>query len=460
MPARRSVPRGASVLLVGALLGAACSPTEGPANPEAGPTSASPPAEEAAAPPVRIALARVRAVPVKGAVRLRAVRPVAERVGAVLADLYAAGFVDPAPSRAFGLFRADARRAARRDRNRLTLGNASRQVARVAHPRLRLRVEVLTDLGRNPRAVLASVQFAAKGISEEGVDTPIRHRARYVLQRFDPGWRIVAYSVKRRVAPDVIDGLPAKGSLFILAIGSDARVGQSVARSRADSLHVIGVNLREGKATILGIPRDSYVPIPGHGSNKINSALFFGGPQLVVRTVEGLTGIRMDGYVLTGFGGFQGLVNGVGGLTVRVPYRMHDAASGAFFKPGKARVNGKRALAFSRNRHDAPGGDFGRSLNQGSVILAALREFRHDMARDPFTLFRWIQVGRENVQTDLSVSEILALLYAAASIEPDRVRNRVVSGGGGTVGGASVVHLGSGARAMFRDLRRDGVLGS
>ena len=451
------MPRGASVLLVGALVGAACSAADGPADPEAGPTSPSPSPEEAAAPPVRLALANVRAVPVKGTVRTRAMRPLAERVGSVLAGLYGAAFVDPAPSRAFRLFRADARREARRDRNRLTLGNA--RVARVANPRLRLRVDVLTDLGRNPRAVLASVQFAAKGISQEDVDTPIRHRARYLLQRFDPGWRIVAYSVKRRVAPDLIDGLPAKGSLFILAIGSDARVGQSVARSRADSLHVIGVNPREGKAAILGIPRDSYVPIPGHGSNKINAALFFGGPQLVVRTVEGLTGIRMDGYVLTGFGGFQGLVNGVGGLTVRVPYPMQDAASGAFFKPGRTRVNGKRALAFSRNRHDAPGGDFGRSLNQGSLILAALREFREDMARDPLTLFRWVRVARQNVVTDLGVHQMLALLYAAVSIDPSRVHNRVASGGGGTVGGTSVVHLGSGARAMFRDLRRDGVLG-
>lgn len=138
---------------------------------------------------------------------------------------------------------------------------------------------------------------------------------------------------------------------------------------------------------------------------------------------------------------------------------MSDGASGAFFPSGPKKMNGKRALAFSRNRHDAPGGDFGRSLNQGSVILSALRELRDDIARDPLTLFRWIQVAREHLQTDLGLDEMLALLFAALSIEPDRVRNRVVSGGGGTVGGASVVHLTSGARSMFRDLRKNGVLG-
>jgi LCP family protein required for cell wall assembly len=307
--------------------------------------------------------------------------------------------------------------------------------------------------------VLTSVRFAAKGLTEDQVEVPIRHRARYLLRRSGDAWRIVSYRVKRRVAPAGIPGLPQQGTFFVLAIGSDARTGQSVARSRADSLHIIGVNLREEKASILGIPRDSYVPIPGHGSNKINAALFFGGPELVVRTVESLTGVRMDGYLLTGFAGFQGLVNGIGGLTVRVPYRMNDAASGAFFRPGDVKVNGKRALAFSRNRHDAPGGDFGRSFNQGVVLLAALRELRDDMARDPLTLFRWIQIAGEHVQTDLAVDEMLALLYAALSIQPSRVRNRVVSGGGGSVGGASVVRLGPGARAMFRDLRRDGVLG-
>ena len=438
----------AATLVAGACTGGRLGPAGGP-----GPSPGDP------ARRVEVVLAKVRPVPVKGTVPARAVRPVADRVGTVLAGLYAAGFVDQAGERILDLFRDDARKAARRDRSRLTLGKAAREIARVAHPRLRLRVDVLTDMGRNPEAALASVQFAAHGITDDGVDAPIRHRAQYLLRRFDVGWRIVAYRVERRVAPETLGGLTDRGSLFILAIGSDARIGQSVARSRADSLHVIGVDLRERKASIVGIPRDSYVPIPGHGSDKINAALFFGGPELVVRTVEGLTGIQMDGYLLTGFGGFQGLVNGVGGLTVRVPYRMKDAASGAFFKPGKTTLDGKRALAFSRNRHDPPGGDFGRSLNQGSVILAALRRFRDDVGRNPLTLFRWVQVGLEHVQTDLGVDELLALLYAAISIEPDRVRNRVPTGGGGTVGGASVVRLGPGARAMFRDLRRDGVLG-
>jgi LCP family protein required for cell wall assembly len=254
-------------------------------------------------------------------------------------------------------------------------------------------------------------------------------------------------------------GVPSNGPLFVLAIGSDARPGQSITGSRADSLHIIGVNPRKGWASILGIPRDSYVAIPGVGSQKINAALFYGGPELVVRTVEQLTRIPIDAYLLTGFFDFRRMVTKIGPIEVTVPYPMSDAASGAHFGAGPTRMKGPRALAFARNRHDAPGGDFGRSLNQGRLLLSALRAFRDDLRKDPLALFRWTTAGFEHLRTDLSLVEMLELLHAAVSIEPSRVANRVVSGGGGTVGGASVVRLGSAAQAAFRNLRQDGLLG-
>jgi polyisoprenyl-teichoic acid--peptidoglycan teichoic acid transferase len=252
--------------------------------------------------------------------------------------------------------------------------------------------------------------------------------------------------------------LQSDDRLFILAIGSDARPDQAVAGTRADSLHIIGVNARRDVASILGIPRDSYVPIPGAGTQKINASLFFGGPELTVRTVEQLTGIDIDAYVLAGFEGFRRVVTTIGELEVLVPYRMHDGASGAYFRAGPTRLTGREALAFARNRHDAPGGDFGRSLNQGRLIVAALRELREDFDKDPVTLLRWVVAARRYVHTNLSVDRVLDLLLAAMSIEPGRVRNRVVPGGGGTVGGQSVVQLGSSAQAMFRDIRRDAML--
>lgn len=250
--------------------------------------------------------------------------------------------------------------------------------------------------------------------------------------------------------------LPSKDPLFILAIGSDARPRGSVTRSLADSLHIIAVNPRTNVASILGIPRDSYVPIPGGGSQKINASLFRGGPELTVQTVERLTGIRMDGYLLVGFEGFRNMVSEVGGIEMVIPQAMSDAASGAYFRPGRTRLDGPEALAFSRNRKGVRGGDFGRSLNQGKLMMAALREFRKDVRKDPANAFTWILAGTKYMRTDLSFAEMADLAFAALDVV--KVKNRVVSGSGGFVGGASVVRLGSSAQTMFRDLRRDGTL--
>lgn len=274
------------------------------------------------------------------------------------------------------------------------------------------------------------------------------------------GPRGAAGSLGRTMQAEFTPGLPSDRLLFILAIGSDARPRQAVTRSRADSLHLIGIDPRRGTASILGIPRDSYVPIPGAGTQKINASLFNGGPELTVRTVEQLSGIHIDAYLLTGFEDFRRMVNEVGNLEVRVPYPMSDPFSGAHFSPGPTRLTGPRALAFARDRHDAPGGDFGRSLNQGRLLIAALREFRDDMRRDPVTLLRWAAAGAGRLFSDLSVVDMFELLLAALSVDPTRVNNRVVSGSGATIGGQSVVRLGSGAQAMFRDLRHDARLGS
>lgn len=246
---------------------------------------------------------------------------------------------------------------------------------------------------------------------------------------------------------------------FLLAIGSDARPGvcMPVGRCLADSIHLIGVNPRKGLATILGFPRDSYVQIPGAGSAKINDALLRGGPELVVKTVEQLTGITIDYYMLTSFEGLPAMVNDVGGVTVEIPYDMNDPASGAFFSAGARRLSGKEALAFSRNRKDTPNGDFSRSENQGLLVLGALRELHRDVGKDPATLFRWILAGAEHVQTDLGFGDIFNLMVTSLSVDPDRVTNCVVPGSLGFAGEASIVVLSDTADDLYRDLGRDGV---
>src|SRR5207245_632586 len=120
-----------------------------------------------------------------------------------------------------------------------------------------------------------------------------------------------------------VPALQGKRPLFILVIGSGAHPGQKVKGSLSDSIHLVGINLRAHRATILGFPRDSWVSIPGHGSSKINAASVYGGPQLLVRTVEQITGIRIDFYVLTTFWGLTNMVNEIGGLPVVVPQKLN-----------------------------------------------------------------------------------------------------------------------------------------
>jgi LCP family protein required for cell wall assembly len=257
-----------------------------------------------------------------------------------------------------------------------------------------------------------------------------------------------------------VPGFEGRRPIYVLAIGSDARPGvcEPVEKCLADSLHLIGINPRRNAASILGFPRDSYVNIPGVGTRKINDSLFYGGPDLVVQTVEELVGVDVDYYFLTSFAGLRHMVNAVGGIDVEIPYPMSDASSGAVFAAGPATLDGKQALAFARNRKDTPNGDFSRSENQGLLMMAALGQFRKDVRRDPLTLFTWLVAGLTHIQTDLSAGEVFRLALSALTIVPNRVVNRVTPGGIGTVGGASVVTLGGEADAAFADMADDGLL--
>lgn len=244
--------------------------------------------------------------------------------------------------------------------------------------------------------------------------------------------------------------------LYILVLGSDARPGQNLIRQRSDSIHLIGIDKTRTKVTILGFPRDSYVPIPGHGHGKINSAMVLGGPDLVVKTIEQMTGVTIDLWVLTWFEGLDQMVDAVGGLDVTVPYRMDDSASHAHFAPGPQHLAGWQALAFARDRHDAPNGDFSRSYNQGSILKAALTQLREQFANDPTRLLTWIIAGWRNVRTSLSFDEMLDLAMTATQVNPKNVRNLVLTGSGGFVGNTSVVYLSGASQAAFADLRDDG----
>ena len=242
--------------------------------------------------------------------------------------------------------------------------------------------------------------------------------------------------------------------VFILVLGSDSRPGTPLERGLCDSIHILGINPKAKRASLVGIPRDSYVPLSTGGTNKINVALAQGGAQGMIKTVENLTGVRFDYYVITGFDGLTRLFDALGGVRIDVPYSF-EGHEGTSFPQGKQTLSGGQALEFSRTRKTLAHGDFDRSMNQGRLLLAALTQFKAEFRRDPTALFKWIAVGMRNVATDVPLNELLTLAFTSSVIGPKRVTNLVAVGSIGTAGGASIVNLPS-PNPVFRDVAADG----
>jgi LCP family protein required for cell wall assembly len=248
--------------------------------------------------------------------------------------------------------------------------------------------------------------------------------------------------------------------IFILMLGGDARAGNS-SQVRTDSIHIVSIVPGTLHASILGIPRDSYVNIEGHGQDKINVAEYFGGPQLVIQTVEQLTGCHFSYYTLTSFQGFRQVVNDFGGVTLKVTENTPpDHFSHYNFRQGRIyHLDGGQALAFARNRHTRPAGDFDRSLAQGKLIAAALATQQTNMRKDPGTLLRAMGAMYRNLRLNIPITEALKLGLFVLKIRPANVTNEVMKGGLGSAGGASIVTVGTPARNQFVDICSDGQLG-
>jgi LCP family protein required for cell wall assembly len=242
----------------------------------------------------------------------------------------------------------------------------------------------------------------------------------------------------------------------IALIGSDARSGEDPPFSRADSIHIVSLD-GNGRGAILGIPRDSWVDYAGGGKGKINGSLSLGGPDQFLQTLANVTGLSYDGYLLTGFEGFQELWGNVlGGANIDLAHGLFDRASGANFSPGFQYFNGPQALAFARARKNLSGGDLARSFNGGVLLTRA-----HETVRQlgPLSLPAMIRGGWPWLVTDLTAGEILATAALAIDTPPAHIANAVAPGRIGTAGSASVVYLTSSAGEMFSDLL-DGALGS
>ena len=162
-----------------------------------------------------------------------------------------------------------------------------------------------------------------------------------------------------------------------LIVGSDARGGavqDETEGARADSVMLLH-KAENGQTSLTSLPRDTFVDIPEYGENKINAAYSFGGPKLLVQTVEKLSGLSVDHYVEVGMTGVSQMVDAVGGVNVCLDYDVADEDSGLVWDTSQGTcqtVDGTKALAYSRMRKSDPTGDVGRGQRQRAIISAVV----------------------------------------------------------------------------------------
>ncbi|THA24624.1 LytR family transcriptional regulator [Streptomyces sp. RKND-216] len=274
---------------------------------------------------------------------------------------------------------------------------------------------------------------------------------------------------------------PAGEGTTYLIVGSDSRGGLS-AQERAD-LHAGGgggrradvmILLHTGSAgtTMVSLPRDSWVTVPAHtrpetgkhvpaGGDKLNAAFSHGGPELLLRTVEHNTGLRVDHYAEIGFGGFVDVVDSLGGVRMCLRRDIRDEKSGADLRKGCQDLDGADALAFVRQRHQEARGDLGRTRNQQRLLAAlAHQAARPDSLLDPAESYGALSAGLDALVVDrgMSLRDLAAMARAVRDVAggDGRRMNVPVSGVGvPTSKGSAVTWDRSEASRLFRLLRQD-----
>jgi LCP family protein required for cell wall assembly len=259
------------------------------------------------------------------------------------------------------------------------------------------------------------------------------------------GWRIVGGAWPSLSVPVYFGDAPR----HVAVVGSDARPGEQADATRADSIHFVSLDGAGGGA-VVGLPRDSYVPVPGFGRRKITTSLSLGGPDTMMAAFTDLTGLPLEGYVLTGFAGFEALVGTViGGVTVNVPFNINDRWAHVSLGAGEQLLDGAQALGFARARKTIPGGDLTRSEHQGVILISAAKAVKAMGFR---ALPAMLEVSEPYLVTNLSPEQIFTFSAMAIAANLDTVVNDVAPGRPGVAGGASVVFLSDSVSQLWADL--------
>ena len=232
----------------------------------------------------------------------------------------------------------------------------------------------------------------------------------------------------------VVDAPPAQleDMVTVLVIGADKRPNDV---GRSDTILLCFLDVKNGRAQILSVPRDTYVTIPRSGEKtKVNHAYAYGGIPLLDETLEQYLGVSIDYYVSVNFNGFIQLVDALGGIEIDVEKRMLTPEEGIDIQPGLQVLNGKDALGYVRFRKDGLG-DIGRVERQQHFLKELAAKLMS--VSTAWKIPKLADIFMENVETNLSVGELLSLYNAFKDIDLSTLNLQMIPGKGEYINGIS-----------------------
>ena len=321
--------------------------------------------------------------------------------------------------------------------------------------------------------------------ASSGADTTSARGAGSALRRPGRGWRIALLSVlaiflvltlatgslalwvRHSIASgiefiaDPFAGIPARApqqkvaageepAVNILVLGTDSRTSASdpsqwkEGAQRTDAIMIVQVSGDRKTVSVMSIPRDSWVEIPGHGQGKINAAYSYGGPSLTIHTVENLTGIHIDHFAVANFESFVALTDEIGG--VRINLKTPQTLAGKELGAGAQVLDGQQALAYTRERSSLPNGDFDRVKRQQTWMRSIVsRVLTNGTLSSPTALYSFLKTASRTVAVDESftLNQMQSLALETRHLHSNDIRFMTVptAGTGTSTDGQSIVTL-------------------
>ncbi len=208
----------------------------------------------------------------------------------------------------------------------------------------------------------------------------------------------------------------------ILIMGRDSRDTEDE-RGRADTIMLLYLDPKDSTGSLLSIPRDTLVDIPGYGKDKINAAYAYGGEELMIKTIQDFIGAEINHYVTLDFQGFVDLIDAMGGVDITIDRPLVDPMSGANLSPGDHHLTGEQALAYTRSRATELG-DIGRIQRQQNLFKELIAQKLN--AQYLSNVLHYFNILVDNTRTDLEVLTILRYSKAALSFTPESFGTSII----------------------------------